>query len=227
MRTVVNVRAGGRTPISGQLHALVLLAVVLGLAGLAQHIPHAVLAGVLIKVGIDIIDWGYIKRSRNAPRAGVLFMVIVLLLTVFVDLITAVGVGIVLASLLFVKRMSDLQLESINLITNTSESDSLSAEEAQILDQANGRIVIYELGGPFSFGAARGMARRLGEADQYGALVLDLSMVPMVDSSAGFALLDVIREALALNKPVFLAGMCPRVKDTLTKLTGRHPAVIG
>lgn len=67
MRTVVNVRAGGRTPISGALHALVLLAMVLGLGGFAERIPHAVLAGILIKVGLDIIDWGYLQRIRRAP----------------------------------------------------------------------------------------------------------------------------------------------------------------
>ena len=93
MRTVVNVRSGGRTPLSGVLHALVLLAVVLGLGGLAENIPHAVLAGILIKVGIDIIDWSYLRRLRDAPRAGMVFMLVVLLLTVFVDLITAVAVA--------------------------------------------------------------------------------------------------------------------------------------
>ena len=70
MRTVVSVRAGGRTPISGALHALVLLAIVLGLGGFAERIPHAVLAGILIKVGLDIIDWGYLQRVRRAPGAG-------------------------------------------------------------------------------------------------------------------------------------------------------------
>lgn len=74
MRTVINVRTGGRTPLSGALHATVLLAIVLGLGRLAQHIPHAVLAGILIKVGIDIIDWPYLKRIREAPRAGVFFI---------------------------------------------------------------------------------------------------------------------------------------------------------
>ena len=84
---------------------------------MARHIPHAVLAGILIKVGLDIIDWQYLARIRQAPRAGVFFMLVVLLLTVFVDLITAVGVGIVMASLLFVKRMSGLQLTNITAIT--------------------------------------------------------------------------------------------------------------
>ncbi len=172
MRTVVNVRTGGRTPISGALHALVLLAVVLGLGGLAEHIPHAVLAGILIKVGIDIVDWDYLRRLREAPRAGVFFMFVVLLLTVFVDLITAVAVGIVLASLLFVKRMSDLQLANIKTITQDSDEPSLSDPERALLVEAGGRIVLYHLTGPFSFGAAKGMARRLVAASDKPTLII-------------------------------------------------------
>ena len=91
MRTVVNVRAGGRTPLSGALHAVVLLAIVLGAGGFASYIPHAVLAGILIKVGTDIIDWDYLKRLRHAPKAGVAMMITVLLITVFV----VAGLGVV------------------------------------------------------------------------------------------------------------------------------------
>jgi MFS superfamily sulfate permease-like transporter len=106
MRTVVNVNAGGKTPISGALHAIVLLGIVLGAGGLAKYIPHAVLAGILIKVGTDIIDWDYLKHLRRAPLAGVIMMFTVLGITVFVDLITAVAVGVVMASLIFMKRMA-------------------------------------------------------------------------------------------------------------------------
>ncbi len=218
MRTVVNLRTGGRTPISGALHALVLLAVVLGLGGLAEHIPHAVLAGILLKVGIDIIDWDYLRRIREAPRAGVLFMAVVLLLTVFVDLITAVGVGIVLASLLFVKRMSDLQLANIKTITHLSDEALLSREEKAVLSEAQGRIVLYHLSGPFSFGAAKGMARRLAAADEFDALVLDLTEVPFLDSSASLALEDAIAQAQARDKQVYLVGARPEVATTLAKL---------
>ncbi|HHI70433.1 MAG TPA: SulP family inorganic anion transporter, partial [Rhodobacteraceae bacterium] len=90
MRTVVNVRAGGRTPISGALHALILLSLVLGMGPLAEKIPHAALAGILMKVGWDIIDWSYLKRIHHAPREKVFVMFVTLGLTVFVDLITAV-----------------------------------------------------------------------------------------------------------------------------------------
>ena len=215
MRTVVNVRSGGRTPISGALHALVLLAVVLGLGGL---VPHAVLAGILIKVGIDIIDWSYLRRIRAAPRAGIFFMLVVLLLTVFVDLITAVGVGVVLASLLFVKRMSDLQLASIRVITDASDEPSLSDEEKVALDAGGGRVVLYHLSGPFSFGAAKGMARLLVSSDEYDALVLDLREVPFLDSSASFGLEDAIKLARGHHKHVFLVGVRPDVAVSLGRL---------
>ena len=218
MRTVVNVRTGGRTPISGALHALVLLAIVLGLGGLAQHIPHAVLAGILLKVGIDIIDWPYLKRIREAPRAGVFFMLVVLLLTVLVDLITAVAVGVVLASLLFVKRMSDLQLANIRAITGASDGPDLSEAERAALEAGGGRVILYHLSGPFSFGAAKGMARRLGAFDEYDALVLDLREVPFLDSSASLGLEDAIKQAEGRNKQVFLVGVRQEVASTLRRL---------
>ena len=200
------------------LHALVLLAIVLGLGGLARHIPHAVLAGILIKVGIDIIDWPYLRRIREAPRAGVFFMLVVLLLTVFVDLITAVAVGIVLASLLFVKCMSDLQLSNIRAITGATDDPSLSEEEKAALDACGGRVILYHLSGPFSFGAARGMARRLAASDQYDALVLGRREVSFFDSGASLSLEDAIRQALGHNKQVFLAGLRPDVAKTLNRL---------
>jgi sulfate permease, SulP family len=218
MRTVINVRTGGRTPISGALHALVLLAIVLGVGGLAQYIPHAVLAGILIKVGIDIIDWPYLRRIREAPRAGVFFMLVVLLLTVFVDLITAVGVGIVLASLLFVKRMSDLQLTNIKAITGETDEHGLSEDEKAALAAGGGRVILYHLSGPFSFGAAKGMARRLAASDDYDALVLDFREVSFLDSSAAFGLEDAIKQALNHNKHVFLVGVRPEVAKILQRL---------
>jgi len=98
MRTVVNVRAGGRTPVSGALHALILLGVALGFGQAVSQVPHAVLAAILIKVGWDIIDWGYLKRMRRAPREKFIIMLVTMVLTVFVDLIMAVAVGIILAS---------------------------------------------------------------------------------------------------------------------------------
>jgi SulP family sulfate permease len=220
MRTVVNVRAGGKTPISGALHALVLLAMVLGAGGLARYIPHAVLAGILIKVGTDIIDWDYLKRLRTAPLAGVILMFTVLLITVFVDLITAVGVGVVVSSLVFMKRMTDIQLASIQAI-QSSVGDSalpLTATERAILDASNSRILLYRLSGPMSFSSAKGMARRLASYDEYDALILDLTEVPVVDFTTCRALEDIIHDAQDAGRQAFLVGARVQVNAMLIKL---------
>jgi len=218
MRTVVNARAGGRTPLSGIIHALVLLGVMLGLGGLAALIPHAVLAGILIKVGIDIVDWDYLRRIRRAPVAGVVFMFVVLLLTVLVDLITAVAVGVVMASLLFVKRMTDLQLESIKAIVEPTDDMPFTSEEREAFKQCRGKARYIHLGGPLSFGAANEMARRLTTQVEYETLILDLSEVPMIDSSAGLAVEEVIERAIAAQRRVLMVGVKPRVERVLTRL---------
>ena len=232
MRTVVNVRAGGRTPISVALHALVLLALVLGLAPLAANIPLAALAGILVKVGIDIIDWSYLKRIRRAPREGVIFMLVVLALTVFVNLILAVAAGVVMASLLLVKRMTDIQVDSMLEVTpDNSGEANLTAEELKVLEQTGGRLMLFVLGGPINFGAAKAMHQRLSSTDRFDALVLDLSDVPLMDSSASIALEDIIVQVQDRGKSVFIVGMRTEVRHTFRRigildiLPRRHRAI--
>jgi SulP family sulfate permease len=218
MRTVVNVKAGGKTPISGALHALFLLAIVLGAGGLASNIPKAVLAGILIKVGTDIIDWDYLKRLKTAPRAGIAMMVVVLLMTVFVDLIIAVAVGMAMASMVFMKRMVDLQLESIHAVRDPDQSETpLTPEEKALMKQANGRVLLYHLGGPMSFGAAKGMARQLAQFDQYDALILDLSDVPTIDFTSCRALEDMITGTQGSGRQVFIVSGRQKVREMLRK----------
>src|SRR5690606_13217156 len=150
MRTLVNRRTGGRTRLSGMLHALLLLAVVLGLGPLAARIPHAALAGILVKVGWDIIDWSYLKNAHRGPRWDLLLMAAVLALTVFVDLITAVAVGVVLASIAYVRQVAQAQITAIVDLPPALDSE----EEAELLQRAGGRVHVFDFGGPLSFGAA-------------------------------------------------------------------------
>lgn len=215
MRTVVNVKAGGLTPLSGALHAVILLAIVLGAGDLAANIPKAVLAGILVKVGIDIIDWDYLKRIKSVPKAGFILMVTVLLLTVFVDLIIAVSVGMVMASMLFLKRMTDLQLSSITAVSEPTEEAPLSEHEKAVLQEARGRILLYHIEGPLSFGAAKGMVRRLANFKQFDALVVDLTDVPAIDYTSCRALDDMISDTLAVNRQVFIVCMRPKLKTFL------------
>lgn len=218
MRTVVNVRAGGRTPLSGALHSVVLLGVALGFGGMVEHIPYAVLAGILFKVGTDIIDWRYLRRIHRAPRAGVIIMLTTLTLTIVVDLITAVAVGMVMASVLFVKRMADAQMKSMKLVFAPDQVDDLTAEEAEILERAQGRIVLFHLEGPLSFGSAKDVARMLTSSKNQDVLIIDLSDVPFIDSSASIALEEVMHEAHADRDLVVLCGLRTNVRETLTKI---------
>jgi len=215
MRTVVNVKAGGRTPLSGALHAVILLGIVLGAGGLAANIPKAILAGILVKVGIDIIDWDYLKRIKSVPKAGFILMVTVMLLTVFVDLIIAVSVGMVMASMLFLKRMTDLQLSNITTVNEPTEEAPLSENEKAVLQEAQGRILLYHIEGPLSFGAAKGMVRRLANFKQFDALVVDLTDVPAIDYTSCRALDDMISDTLAVNRQVFIVCMRPKLKTFL------------
>ncbi len=217
MRTVVNVKAGGRTPISGALHAAVLLILVLGAGGLASGIPHAVLAGILIKVGTDIIDWDYLRRLRTAPPVGVLVMFTVLLITVFIDLITAVATGVVMASFIFLKRMTDLQLEHAKPMRGAGDHASLSAEEVKILDDAGGRILLYHLSGPLSFSSAKGVARKLADFDEYDVLLLDLSDVTQIDYTSSRAVGDMIADGQARGRVVLLVLRAGDVDNLLAK----------
>ncbi len=217
MRTVVNVRAGGQTPISGALHALVLLAIVLGAGVVARYIPHALLAGILVKVGSDIIDWDYLKRIKTAPKAGVIIMLTVFFITVFVDLITAVAIGMIMASLLLMQRMADQQLESITAITDPDEEAPLSIEEQRIFAEAGGRILLYHIAGPMSFGAAKGMVRRLAKFDHYDVLVLDLSDVPQIDFTSTRALDDMVHDTRDSGRDAFLVGCRTQVFDMLKR----------
>ncbi len=217
MRTLVNVRAGGSTPASGIIHALVLLAIALEMGPLASYIPHTVLAGILIKVGIDIIDWKYLKHLKSAPRACVVIMGAVLLLTVFVDLIVAFATGMIAASLLFVKRMSDHQINAVRVAHNDHDI-SLSAEEKALYDTYSDRIAYFQFSGPLSFGAAKEISRRVAPNADHNLLILDLEQVPIVDTTGAFAIDDIITNAHHQGVEVILISPVGEVRDVLKRL---------
>ncbi len=218
MRTVVNIRSGGRTPVSGALHALVLLALMLGLAPLAERIPHAVLAGILLKVGYDIIDWRYIRRLHRAPVSGVVIMLTVLALTVLVDLVTAVAVGVVMSSVLFVKRMHDLQVEGMEMVTGAQAHTGLSYEEAAIMEECGDRVLLYRLHGPTSFGAAKDLTSSFLNVAHHEVVIIDLTDVPLVDTSGAFAIEDIILDTKGHGGHVLVCGVAPRVKEILDRI---------
>ncbi|VAW52209.1 Sulfate permease [hydrothermal vent metagenome] len=221
MRTVVNVKAGGRTPISGALHALILLAIVLGAGALASDIPKAVLAGILIKVGVDIVDWDYLKRVKNAPKAGVAIMLTVLIITVTIDLLLAVGTGMVMASFLFMKRITDIQIASMKTVTEPGDGTiyerALSEQEAAIMKQANNQIMLFHMQGPMSFSSAKALVRRHSMVTDYQVMLLDLSDVPCIDFTTARALEDIITDTINAGQHMILLGACEDVYKMLAQ----------
>lgn len=214
MRTVVNIRSGGTGRLSGMVHAMVLLAVVLGLSPLAAQIPHAVLAGILVKVGLDIIDWSYLKRAHNGPRWDFALMVLVLGLTVFVDLITAVGVGVVLAALAYVRQIAQLQIEELKKLPDAFSDP----EENALLKASNGKVSVFSFGGPLSFGAAADVGHHVREKVKPGSqvLILDFSRVPLMDVSAAMAVENVTADARASGRTLFICGATDEVIKVLS-----------
>ena len=221
MRTVVNVKAGGRTPISGALHAVILLAIVLGAGSLASDIPKAVLAGILIKVGVDIIDWDYLKRLKNAPKAGIVIMLTVLIVTVTVDLLLAVGIGMVMASFLFMQRITDMQIASMKTVTKPGDSSiyerALTEQETDIMEQADGQIMLFHMRGPMSFSSAKSLTKRHAMISGYRVMLLDLSDVPSIDFTTTRALEDIIIDTINAGQHILLVGTCDSVYDMLRK----------
>jgi SulP family sulfate permease len=218
MRTVVNIRTGGKTRLSGMIHALFLLAVVLGLGPFASVIPNAALAGILVKVGVDIIDWTYLKAAHRGPRWDLVLMVLVLVLTIFVDLITAVAVGVVLAAIAFVEQVAKDQME--NLKSRDVLRDA-SPREQEIAKELGNAVSVFEFRGPLSFGAAADLghhARSLFKNGDLKALVLDFSQVPFLDVSAIRAVETISDDAVHNARHLHVCGMSEKVRDALKAL---------
>ena len=219
MRTVVNVRAGGRTPLSGALHAFVLLALVAGLGPLAEDIPLAVLAGILIKVGWDIIDWGYLKHVHRAPRDKVLVMFVTLGLTVFVDLITAVAVGLILAGFVTAKWMEKEELKGITSLALPQTGSALSDEEKAALKGFDDRIAIVSLRGRFSYASAREMVQHATAMNLgYKAVIYDLTNTAHMDTSTALAIQELLSSAMSKSVSCYITGLSGTAKDTLESL---------
>jgi len=223
MRTAVNIRTGGLTKLSGMTHSILLLGVVLALGPLASQIPHAVLAGLLVKTGYDIIDIAYLKRAHKGPRWDLALMVLVVLLTVFVDLITAVIAGVVMAALAFVKQIADAQLKALGDVTNEGLSVDLTDEEEALLKRAGNKITLFDFGGPLSFGAAADVGHQVREKSKgKSAMILDFSRVTHVDVSAARAMETIGSDAHAANKEVYVSGMNDEVRTMLKGLNNEY-----
>jgi len=217
MGTVVNIQTGARTAVSGITRALILLIVVLWAAGLTRNIPMAVLAGIALKVGVDIIDWGFLKRAHKVSIKGALIMYGVILLTVFVDLIVAVGVGVFIANILTIQNLSDVQSQDVKAITDADDKIIWSDEEKRLLEEANNRILLFYLSGPMIFGVSKAIAREQSVVENYDILILDLTDVPLLGVTSSLAIENAIKDAVDKGREVFIVGAAGKILKRLQK----------
>ena len=218
MRTVVNVKSGGRTQISGMVHALFLLAILLGLGSLVKYVPLSVLAGILITVGWGIIDFRGFRDFKKIPKSDAFVMIVVFLMTVFVDLLTAVGIGMVIACVLFMKRMSDLA-EGSYVTMDAADEQSPWADEAGIPEEIKHRIFIERFHSPIFFGSISGFNKVMSEVpDEAEIVILRMKRVKFMDQSGVYAMETAIKELQDRGKLVLMTIIQPQPSYILHRM---------
>lgn len=218
MRTVVNVKSGGRTQLSGMIHALLLLAILLGLGSLVKYVPLSVLAGILITVGWGIIDFKGFRDLTKIPRADAFVLLVVFLTTVFVDLLTAVGIGMVIACVLFMKRMGDLAEGSYVMMDATNE-DSPWADENGLTEDMKKKICIQRLQSPIFFGSVTGFNKLMQNVpDDAKVVIIRMRRVEFMDQSGIYAIETAIKELQAKGVLVVMTIIQPQPLYLLKKM---------
>ncbi len=217
--TVVNIRAGGRTQVSGVLRAAILLALVLGLGRYVEAIPHAVLAGILVKVGWDIIDWRFITRVHRVQREHLLVMVITMGLTVFLDLVTAVAIGLIAAMMASARQFERLELDSVISVPLLDRTFLVSKEEADKVDPYSARVGLVSLRGSFSVASANKLITTISlDIRDHEVVILDFTDTVYMDDSAALVVEQMIDVATAEDTGCIVMGLEGMPETTLKAL---------
>lgn len=220
MRTVVNVNAGGKTRLSGLIHGLLLAAILLGLGKYASYIPLSVLAGILITVGIGIIDYKGLRHLRRVPRSDAVILIIVLLITVFGNLLNAVMIGIVLACVLFMKNFSDIAEKGTTVKSLVGfGGEEPWDDEDEIYKKYKDKIYIKHLYGAMFFGFTSRFQELIKELDaNIRVLVIRMGRVPYIDQSGIYAMEEAITDLQNKDVVVVLSGVKPQPLDMIRKI---------
>ena len=220
MRTVVNVKSGGRTQISGMVHALFLLAILLGLGSLVKYVPLSVLAGILITVGWGIIDFRGFKDLTHVPKADAFVLVVVFLMTVFVDLLTAVGIGMVIACFLFMMRAGEIIENQYGGRTLAAEFDKNEPweDEKDLPEDVIKQVYIQRLNGPVFFGSITGFNHVMHDIPEDAKIVIiRMKRVSFMDQSGAYAMETAIKDMQAKGIEVFMTIIQPQPNAIMHK----------
>ncbi len=218
--TVVNINSGGRTRVSGTVHGLFLLAVLLGLGTLAAYIPLSVLAGLLIPIGFKIIDTKGLKHLLVVPRADAVVLILVLLITTFGSLIQAVGIGLLLASLLFMKQASDIGEQGMEVGTLAGfDGEKPWQDEIEFYNTYKDQVYIKHLYGPLFFGFTSHFQNEIKNIPaEVKALIIRMDRVPYIDQSGLYALENAVTDLEDKGVMVVLTGLQEQPHDKLESI---------
>ena len=218
MRTVANIKFGGKTPLASIVHGLTLLAILLGLGFLVEAIPSACLAAILFKVGIDIMDYRILPILKKLPITDLLIFSIVLFVTVYEDLMVAVGIGVTFAIIVSLK-------EILFIIRTNSKHEIISLNNSSLIDNNQKGNMLKDLPisvlkpiGPLFFGSMESLLRTYSTAGMHSMLIIDMSKINMIDLSGIFTLEDLIKSSNSKGIRVLVTGAQASIKETLEKV---------
>ena len=216
IRTVVNINAGGKTRISGMIAGLVLLIILLALGPIASLIPAAVLAGILITVGIGVMDYKGLKAIPYMPRAEVTIMLIVLVLSSIWNLVYAVGIGLVIASLMFMKKIGDLTASSSSIVPLKEQAWT---DEINIPKDVQDKIFVKHVDGPLFFGSTSDFQQLAKQIPKEASIIIiRLDKMPYMDQSGLYAMEDILVDLVGSKKKVLLVNPTEQPKYMLERI---------
>ena len=216
-RTMTNINNGGRTPIAGIIHALVLLLIYFFLMPLAKYIPMSCLAGILVVVSYNMSEWRSFKAILKNPKSDITVLLVTFFLTVIFDLTVAIEVGTLIACLLFMRRMSEVTKVSVETeeIDLNADSDLPYNNEHLIIPD---RVEVYEINGPYFFGIANRFEEVMNEQGKHPAVrIIRMRKVPFIDSTGVHNLTNLCKKCLKKDVKIVLSGVNPKVMEVLTK----------
>ncbi|MDX2362688.1 MAG: SulP family inorganic anion transporter [Crocinitomicaceae bacterium] len=206
IRTVVNIKAGGKTRLSGMMAGVLLLIILLGIGPIASKIPAAVLAGILVTVGIGVMDYKGLKAMPKMPKTEVLVMLTVLILASVWNLIYAVGIGLILASLFFMKKMGDLTAEGSNI--KAIDDDDLIGQGLTIPENLKEEVYVKLLNGPLFFGSTSDIQELYQQMPETATtVIIRMGRVSYIDQSGLYLLDDMLLELRSKEITVLLVGL--------------------
>lgn len=217
-RTVANIKNGGRTPIAGIVHSITLLLILLLFMPLAKMIPLASLAAILFVVAYNMSEWREFKNMFNSPLSDIFVLLVTFFLTVVVDLVVAIEVGMVLAAFLFMKRMSEISSVKFKSLDSSEDEMNFDFNQETKKFEADKSIIIYEINGPFFFGAADkflDVINTIGERNKY--IIIGMKHVSVIDATALHAFKRMLNTCHKHHIDVFVTGIKKEPYSTLQK----------